>query len=842
MAFHLPLLMKNHVVGKRSAVTCALKCANQCMNPVCNTSDAAYFGDIARAAISRRALLGGTAAGALVMAIGGAGKNAPQAFADANTSPNAFIANAPKAPGGSPMRFTPIKPVPHTEDSFVVPEGYRWQPIIRWGDPLFADSPAFDWHAQSYEAQTRQFGYNNDYTEILEVPGQEDTRAVLFINHEYTNPNAMFPETMPIADQVAITMAAQGLSVVELERKDRTSPYTYIQGAPLNRRFLLTTEYELTGPAAGSDLVKTVDDPTGTKILGTFANCAGGLTPWGTLLTGEENFHGYFSADSSIPGNKRLGLKEHDETTYRWEIHAPRFNTLNPGYENEANRFGYIVEVDPWDPTSTPRKHSMLGRFKHEGANIIIAEDGRAVAYTGDDERFEYIYKFVSKNKYIEGNRAHNMTLLTEGSLYVARFTGNSPVAEIDGSGKLPSDGAFDGAGEWLPLIIDGVSQIPGMSAAEVCVNTRLAADTLNPTKMDRPEDVEASQRSRRVYAALTNNSNRGKDANYAGADEANPRAINRDGHVIEIDELGNQTGTRFAWNLLLVAGDPAQGDQTFFGGFPVDQVSPISCPDNLAFDAHGNLWISTDGAPNGIGYNDGLFRVTLEGENRGYVEQFLSVPQDAETCGPVIRDRDFTAFVSVQHPGENGTFSAPRSYFPDYNGTGPRPTVVQVLAVRDSSAEKPVPSPQPTQAPIPSPSTSPSAQPSVQRTQQPTVQPSVAPSAQPSASAAPSVAPSAQPTGSASVVPSAQATASASASGAAAPVASASSSPASATGGSGKLAHTGADVAALAVGATALLGAGGAVVAHAAKSRRAEHAESGAPGDASDGADADLS
>src|SRR5699024_6002642 len=269
--------------------------------------------------------------------------------------------------------------------------------------------------------------------------------------------------------------------------------------------------------------------------------------------------------------------------------------------------------------------------------------------------------------------------LLENGDLFVARFSGSSPADEIDGSGELPSDGAFDGTGEWLPLVLDGESQVPGFGVEEVLVHTRLAADAVGPTKMDRCEDVEPSSHSRRVYVAGTNNSERGVD-DGAPADEVNPRTEDRDRHVAELDEQGDQTSTTFAWNLLLVCGDPAQGGHTYFSGFPVEQVSPISCPDNLAFDAVGNLWISTDGAPSGIGYNDGLFRVTLDGEYRGRVEQFLSVPRDGETCGPIIRDEDRTAFVSVQHPGGDGAGGAQNSYSPDYDGAGPKPSVIQVL------------------------------------------------------------------------------------------------------------------------------------------------------------------
>ena len=219
------------------------------------------------------------------------------------------------------------------------------------------------------------------------------------------------------------------------------------------------------------------------------------------------------------------------------------------------------------------------------------------------------------------------------------------------------------------------------MSVEEVLVYTRVAADLVGPTKMDRCEDVEPSLHTGKVYVACTNNSDRGK-IGKEGATEVNPRNANRDGHVVEITETGDQTSTAFTWNLLMVCGDPASGDVTYFSGFPVDQVSPISCPDNLAFDSVGNLWISTDGAPSGIGKADGLFKVTLDGAERGRVEQFLAVPRDGETCGPIIHDEERTVFVSVQHPGEDGTFDAQLSFFPDYvpagttpaPGPGPRP------------------------------------------------------------------------------------------------------------------------------------------------------------------------
>jgi secreted PhoX family phosphatase len=671
----LPML--GHTKGKRSAVTCALKCDNACAGEVCNTSSNSYFRDIASATMSRRAALGFGAAGALAVVLGSAVTSAEPATA-------AGLSKAAKEGfGRSKLQFTAIPPVDAAVDAVTVPDGFTWQPVIRWGDPIFNDAPAFDLPNQTAAAQEKQFGYNNDYTDILEVPGSKGRRALLFANHEYTNDAIMFPPTMPAADVRAVGAAAHGLTVVELERKNRNQPWTYVKGAGLNRRYLNSTVYELTGPAAGSPLVRTVEDPSGRAIKGTLGNCSGGTTPWGTILSGEENFNGYFVSPGTSASDKRYGLTS-NATARQWELDDPRFDTRNAGFENEANRFGWIVEVDPFDPTSTPKKHSSLGRFKHEGANVIVAESGHVVAYMGDDERFDYLYKFVSADTYREGDRAHNMTLLSAGNLYVAKFTGNSPAAEITGTGAVPADGSFDGTGKWLPLVVDGASAVPGMSVEEVLVYTRLAADKVGPTKMDRCEDVQPSLHTGKVYVACTNNSDRGK-AGKEGATEVNPRTANRDGHIVEITETGDQTSTAFTWNLLMVCGDPAQGDVTYFSGFPVDQVSPISCPDNVAFDSVGNLWISTDGAPSGIGRADGLFKVTLDGAERGKVEQFLAVPRDSETCGPIIHDDERTVFVSVQHPGEEGTFDAPNSYFPDYVPAGTTPAPGQVRAPRPS-------------------------------------------------------------------------------------------------------------------------------------------------------------
>ncbi|WP_435736574.1 PhoX family phosphatase [Cellulosimicrobium sp. PMB13] len=687
--------------GKRSPVTCRLKCADACSHAAPNASDNEYFRDVAGRALSRRALLGGLAVGAAVVVVGAQTATAPSAQA-------AVPAHGGWGGGGhgagKGLSFGPIAPQAAATDAFVVPDGYAWRPIIRWGDPILRGGRAFDPANQSPEQQALQFGYNNDYLDILPYERNRGlwwwgrhkddgrgTRGLLVTNHEYTNPGVMFDDSYDAATRRAIERAAHGMSVVEVRRRRTGEPWEYVPDSRSNRRVHIGTEFRVDGPAAGTELLKTVADPSGTRVLGTLNNCAGGTTPWGTVLSGEENFHGYFRT-AGTGNDARYGLRD-AATGYGWELDDPRFDARNAGYENEPNRFGWIVEIDPYAPDEAPVKHTALGRFKHEGANVILSRRGHAVAYMGDDERFDYVYKFVSSRTMRPGNsdgaRRHNKTLLSEGSLYVARFVGDSPAGEIDGSGALPSDGAFDGRGEWLPLVVDGRSEVEGMSVEEVLVYTRVAADKVGATKMDRPEDVEPNPVTGRVYVACTNNTSRGPSGTEA-ATEPNPRNTNRDGHVVEIvEDRDDAAALTFRWNLLLVAGDPATNASTYFAGYPKDKVSPISCPDNLAFDAEGNLWISTDGQPSTIQKCDGLFKVPLSGRERGRVQQFLSVPAGGETCGPVIDSEDRMVYVAVQHPGEDGSFANPQSRFPDYVTpgapvppgafAGPRPAVVQV-------------------------------------------------------------------------------------------------------------------------------------------------------------------
>ncbi|MEU5214928.1 PhoX family protein [Streptomyces sp. NPDC020807] len=673
----LPLLSTNPHGGGRSALTCRYRCGDACFHEVPNTSANEYVGDVIAGALSRRSALRAAAVVTVASAAGGAVVfgGTPEAVA----APERDRGNR-RPDGARGLRFTPV--APNTADQVTVPAGYEQNVVIRWGEPILRGAPAFDAEKQTAKAQAGQFGYNNDFLSLLPLRG-EHHRQVLVANHEYTDEVLMFrgydPEN-PTREQVEIAWAAHGLSVVVVQEEHRSGKLTPVTRHQLNRRLHTSSEFELTGPAAGSALVKTSVDPEGRTVLGTLNNCAGGTTPWGTTLHGEENFNQYFANGSSVT-DKRYGVGT-GATERKWERFDKRFDLKQE--PNEVHRFGWVVELDPYDPDSTPRKRTALGRFKHEAAQPRLTEDGRPVVYMGDDERFDYFYKFVSSKRMKKGGsraaREHNLTLLDEGTLYVAKLTGDSPAAEIDGTGKLPNDGEFDGSGQWIPLATAGpdgaVSHVPGMTAEEVFVFTRIAGDKVGATKMDRPEDVEPSPRSGRVYVALTNNSNRGKGTN-PGADEANPRNLNKHGQILELAEhWDDPSSDGFAWRLFLVAGDP-NDPATYFAGFPKERVSPISCPDNVAFDPHGNLWISTDG--NQLGSHDGLFGVATHGERRGELKQFLTVPRGAETCGPIIQDR--RVLVAVQHPGEidGASVEKPASAWPDGPGRIVRPSVVSV-------------------------------------------------------------------------------------------------------------------------------------------------------------------
>jgi uncharacterized protein len=570
--------------------------------------------------------------------------------------------------GPSSLTF---KELAHTlDDKQHVAEGYDMQVVIRWGDPVVAGAPAFDPANLTAAAQEKQFGYNNDYLGLYALPAgsRSGDRFLLVANHEYINSNLMFAglgagrdaNLKTSKEQVRVEMAAVGGAVIEIARQD--GAWKVVDGSKFARRISANTPMDISGPAAGHELLKTSADPAGRKVLGTINNCAGGSTPWGTWLTCEENFDVYFGGDASklpLPEmQKRYGVGR--ATAYGWSRHVDRFDL---GKEpNEPNRFGWVVEIDPYQPGAPPVKRTALGRFKHEGCTYALAKDGRVVLYSGDDERFEYVYKFVTSRPWNSNDRAANKDLLDEGTLFVARFNA-------------------DGKVEWLPLV-QGQGPLTAengfASQADVLVKTRLAADLLKPTPMDRPEDIETNPVNGRVYVVLTNNSMRKPEQ----ADRANPRATNDHGHILEIaPKDGDHGSAEGAWSIFLLAGKPGQDPGARYHRATSDN-GWLSCPDNIAFDSKGRIWIVTDGAPSAAGIADGVYGADTTGFGRALTRCFYQAPTGAEVCGPIFTPDDTTFFLAVQHPGEDAgsTFEKPSTRWPDFkDGMPPRPAVVAI-------------------------------------------------------------------------------------------------------------------------------------------------------------------
>lgn len=580
----------------------------------------------------------------------------------ATVSPVALMsADKARAATGSAFTFEEVEA--GVDANHHVAEGYDADVLLRWGDAIFADSPEFNPSNQTAEAQAKQFGYNNDYVGFIPLEGAAD-HGLLVVNHEYTNPHLMFPGLVTIAEgkaeqgplskeQVDVEMAAHGGTIVEIRRMD--GKWQVVRDGANNRRITVNTEMQLTGPAAGHDRMKTSADQTGTRVIGTLNNCAGGVTPWGTYIMAEENFHGYFMGDlpadhAEAANYKRYGVPE---GSYEWGRFYDRFDLSKE--PNEPNRFGWVVEVDVMDPSSMPKKRTALGRTKHEGAESIVAKNGKVVFYLGDDERFDYVYKFVTDGTYNPDDRAANMDLLDAGTLYVAKFE-------------------EDGSMQWLPLI-HGQGPLTAengfASQADVLIETRRAGDVLGATKMDRPEDVQPNEVNGKVYVMLTNNSRRKADQVNA----ANPRAENAFGHIIEISEAdGDFTATQGRWEILLKCGDPSVADVGATFSTETTKNGWFGMPDNCAVDSAGRLWVATDGNSNkATGRTDGLWAVDTEGDARATSKLFFRVPVGAELCGPLFTPDDETAFVAVQHPGDGGE---------DWDGHG-RPSYYEDLSTR---------------------------------------------------------------------------------------------------------------------------------------------------------------
>lgn len=553
-----------------------------------------------------------------------------------------------------------------------VADGYSADVVIRWGDPLTADAPAFDAGNLTGSAQLKQFGYNCDFIGYFPLPrgSERSDHGLLCVNNEYTSANLMFddvfgdsPYPAPTRRHMEVQMAAHGHSVVEIKR-DRSGQWEYVQGSPFNRRISpLDTVMVVSGPAAGHDRLKTSDDPTGRTVIGTLNNCAGGQTPWGTCLIAEENIHYYFKGDprGTEEADNYIDLGISRELRYEWGNYLDRFNVERE--INEPNRFGWVVEFDPYDPNSVPMKRTALGRFRHEGATTALSGDGRVVVYSGDDQLFQYVYKYVSNGRFDPEHPEANRALLDDGVLYVARF-------EEDGTLK------------WLPLVWGDGPLTPKNGFADqagVLIETRRAATFMGATPMDRPEDIEINPVTGAVYVALTKNPFR---RSYQ-ADAANPRARNRAGHIIEMLPPGgtDHAAEEFTWNVFLQAGNPFDPNSGAQYHADVSANGWFANPDNLAFDPQGRLWIATDGADD-FDTADGLWTTDTQGTARALPRYFFKCPVGAEMCGPAFTPDGETLFCAVQHPGQGGgsTFANPSTRWPDFEeGVPPRPSVVAI-------------------------------------------------------------------------------------------------------------------------------------------------------------------
>ena len=554
-------------------------------------------------------------------------------------------------------------------DRVTVADGYTVQVLAPWGEPVGIAGqpmPAFRLDAgNSADEQALQMGMHHDGIHYIALDGAR--RGLLCMNQEYTDEALLHPDAQATwtPEKVRKSQLAHGITVIEIER--HADGWRMVRPSRYARRITALTPFAIGGPGAGDALLRTAADPAGRTVLGTINNCASSMTPWGTYLSGEENWANYFTAaDVPTAHERRWGIRV--ASWYRWPEHDARFDTVR--HPNEPNRFGWIVEVDPLDPTSTPVKRTALGRAAHEGAWVAVTKNGRAVVYSGEDARFESIYKFVSRDRIApagDGRTAAqaNATLLDHGTLYVARFDA-------------------DGRGRWLPLVHGHGPLVAGNGfgdAGDVVVKTRQAADLLGATKMDRPEWIAIDTRSRWVYCTLTNNSQRGA-AGQPGPDAANPRAHNTMGHVIRWREDGDFDGDTFEWNHLLLAGDPANERAEARGNIRGDAFAGA---DTIAFDARGVLWIGTD-MPGGaetsrLGHNQLLACVPATGE----VRRFLTAPAGAEITGCTWTPDGRSMFVNVQHPGaglkRDGSDNPRRiSNWPDHSPVGrPRSATIVV-------------------------------------------------------------------------------------------------------------------------------------------------------------------
>lgn len=600
------------------------------------------FSNMVNARLSRRGFLIGTAAA-------GAG-----AFLALNPVAKAIAGSM----DSSLLNFEAI--ATSTSDSIILPKGYSSSTLMSWGDPIFANAPQFNPNGkQDSKAQALQFGDNIDGMSVFPL---SNDRAILAVNNEYTNYEFLFEHQgkAMTADDVLKAQAAVGITIVEIAKKN--GQWVMDPTGKANRRITANTEMKMTGSAAGHNLLKTKADPTGKKVLGTFNNCANGETPWGTYLTCEENFNDFFGSEQNAAltaDDKRYGINA-EQSDYQWHNFDERFDvSKNP---NEPNRFGWVVEIDPNDPTSTPLKRTALGRFKHENAALVVNDDGHVVVYLGDDERGEHLYKFVSKGKYQEGNNSANRDLLEDGTLYVAKFA--------------MKENKLEGDGQWLELTYgkNGLTKENGFnSQAEVMIFARRAATQVGATTMDRPEWVAVHPDKKHVFCTLTNNKYRGVREGQE-IDGVNPRAENHYGQIVRwAPTNANHVSDTFQWDLYLIAGNPTVHKGNLYAGSDnINKDNMFNSPDGIGFDKAGRLWIQTDGNYSNKGdfAGQGNNQMLCGDPNTGEVRRFLTGPIGCEITGLTFSEDQKTMFVGVQHPS---------GHFPQGGSNKPRSTIVMI-------------------------------------------------------------------------------------------------------------------------------------------------------------------
>ena len=651
--------------------------------PPCNKSNNPNFYEVMDGYVKRRSfLIGGLAA--LSTGLFGSALSGKGALAQSDAAKSLLGFKA------VPVSF---------DDTVVVPEGYKVQVLGAWGDPISGDMPAFSAGNTGAE-QDMQVGQHHDGMHYFPIDGSSED-GLLVVNHEYIEPRFLHAEKykgleldssavvydadgMRDDDEVLKEMNAHGVSIYRTAKQADGS--WAIVADPRNRRVTALTPMEIAGPVRGSAHVRTKYSPDGTMTRGTVNNCAHGITPWDTYMAAEENWAGYFANTDTVDQkpdlpreHTRFGVSNAPQGgRYGWHLAKSgadeyvRFKASSTGasatedYRNEPNAFGWMVEIDPFDPESTPVKRTTLGRFAHEGVVFApVVEGAPVVCYSGDDARFEYIYKFVSEGVFVPGET--DGSILDSGTLYAAKFND-------------------DGTGEWLALAPgrNGLTPANGFAdLADILVNTRLAGDFVGATKMDRPELGTVDPNNGDVYFTLTNNSRR----TQAQVDAVNPRAGNNFGQIVRWNyENGDHTRIRFNWDLFVIAGGPQQS--ATFDGAPLNEDGMFACPDGIWSDADSRLWIQTD-----IGESAQLTGVTEPfGQNgmlaadprTGEILRFLTGPMSQECTGVITTPDQKTMFVNFQHPGATATpemFAAGDmgSSWPDGPGSVPRSATIVI-------------------------------------------------------------------------------------------------------------------------------------------------------------------